>query len=267
LDTALSSTTTPTVVRAQIAAYAAVRATSEALAQWRRQPPPLAGQPLPASFLKHSEDQTVAAVAAMHQAVVRCGWLGQSFADWGVIAAPGFLGRSGTANTLQRFAQEGAWGVSPHVIPHQSLHAVSGTLSQLLRIHGPNFGISGGPHAAREAFPIAAALLAEENLPGLWLLLTGHEREWIPIENAKSTEPARPPMCEAAALALVPAPSDAHGLFLRIGPDASRTGIRDFTLTALIAALSAAAAPAAWRLPAAGWVELEVVTLGVGSRR
>src|SRR5262249_43183277 len=162
---------------------AAVRAGVEALGQWRRQPPPLTGQPLPASFLKHSENQTVAAVAAMYEAIARRGWLGQPFTDWGVIAAPSFLGRGGTAHTGRRFAQEGAWGVSPHVIPHQSLHAVSGTLSQLLKIHGPNFGISGGPHAFREAFLIAAALLAEENLPGLWLILSGHECEWLPVEN------------------------------------------------------------------------------------
>src|SRR5205807_3785835 len=100
-----------TVFRCPVAACAAVRATAEVLAQWRKQPPPLAGHPLPASFLKHSDEQTVAAVAAVHEAISRQGWSGRSFSDWGVIAAPNFFGRGGTASQIQRFAEEGAWGV------------------------------------------------------------------------------------------------------------------------------------------------------------
>jgi hypothetical protein len=271
LDTALCSLTTPMVVRGQLAAHAVVRAAADALAQWRRQPPPIAGQPLPASFLKHSEDQTVAAVAAMYEAIARRGWLGRSFSDWGVIAAASFMGRGGTAHTLQRFVQEGAWGVSPHVIPHQSLHAASGTLSQILRIHGPNFGVGGGPHACREAFLIAAALLAEGNLPGLWLILTDHEREWVPVPNAKSVEPIDAPLCEAVALALMPVDGAAEatdGPFLRIGTETAAPALGELTLSELIGALAAPAVPrpGRWRFPS-GWVELEVVTLGVGSRR
>jgi hypothetical protein len=265
----LSSPTTPAVIRCHVATAAAVRANSETLAQWRRQPPPIAGQPLPASFLKHSEEQTIAAVAAVHEALSRRGWSGRSFADWGVVAAPNFFGRGGTALTIQRFSQEGAWGVSPHLIPHQSLHAVSGTISQLLKIHGPNFGIGGGPQACHDAFLIAAALLAEGAVPGLWLLFSGYEREWLPVENTKSVEPARPPLCEAAALALVPAADAADGLFLKIGPDATRTGLDEFTLSALAQALMRDGGPAtaAWRMPGAGWCELDVVAQGAGSRR
>jgi len=267
LNTTLDSSTPVPVVCCQVATHAAVRATPELLAQWRRQPPPVTGQPLPASLVKHSEDQTLVAMAALHAAITARGWVGRSFGDWGVLSAANFFGRGGNAHTIQRFAQEGAWGVSPHIIPHQSLHAVSGTISQLLKIHGPNFGVSGAAQACQDAFLIAAALLAEGNVPGLWLLLSGHEREWLPAENGKSAESARPLLCEAVAMALVPAGSE-DGLTLRIGPDPHRVGLADLTLAALVSALDAAGPMRGqWRLPGTGWVELGTVTQGVGSRR
>ena len=249
LDATLSRPSTPAVSRCAVAAHAVVRATPEMFAQWRRQPPPVAGQPLPTSFLKHSDDQTVASLAAVHQAIVRTGWLGRSFSEWGVVAAPSFFGRGGIAQAVQRYAQEGAWGVSPHVIPHQSLHAASGTVSQLLKLHGPNFGINGGPQACNDAFLVAAALLAEAAVPGLWLLLSDYEREWLPIENGKSADPrhaerVQPPMCEAVALALAPAGPD-DDLCSRISPDGTDSGRGDFTLAALMAALTAVDGPIA----------------------
>jgi hypothetical protein len=255
-------------VRCHVAAHATVRANPEQLAQWRREPPHLTGQPLLASLVKHSEDQTVVAVAALHSALSAHGWLGRSFTEWGVIAASNFFGRGGNALTIQRYAQEGAWGVSPHMIPHHSLHALSGTISQLLKVHGPNFGISGAAQACQEAFLIAAALLAEGNVPGLWLVLTGHEREWIPVENGKTVEPARPLVCEAVAMALMPAVRGEDGLMLQVGPDLHRVGLADLTLHAFASALEAAGLTRGqWRLPGTGWVELQSVTQGVGSRQ
>jgi hypothetical protein len=227
----------------------------------------LTGQPLPASLVKHSEDQTLAAVAALYVALTTRGWLGQSFADWGVIAAPNFFGRTGNAHSIERFGQEGPWGVSPHVIPHHSLHAVSGTISQLLKVHGPNFGISGAAQACQDAFLIAAALLAEGGVPGLWLLLSGHERERVPVESGK-TEPGRAVVCEAVAMALVPAAVPGDGLTLRIGAELHRVGLADLTLSALVRALDPAGPSCGqWRLPGTGWVELGAVTQSVGSRR
>jgi hypothetical protein len=276
LNTTSSPRTPPAVFRCRVAARAAVQATDEAIAQWRRQPPPLAGSPLPGSFLKHSEEQTVTAVAAVHTAITQAGWSGRSFSDWGVVAAANFFGRGGTAVTLQRFRQEGAWGVSPHMIPHHSVHAVSGTLSQVLKIYGPNFGIGGGgPGACLEAVPVAAALLAERTVPGLWLLFSGHEREWTPVEDARSVAPPQPPRCEAVALALVPADGDESGLYLSAGTDGRPAGssawadLPAFTLSALVAHLGGRGpvAAAAWRLPESGWFGLDVVAPGTGSRR
>ncbi len=257
-----------TAIRCHVAAHATLRAPAEMIDPLRRQPCSPGPQPLPASLLKHSEDQAVVALTTVLRAIVRAGWEGRSFADWGVVAAANLFGRCGIAQTVQRFVEEGAWCVSPHLIPHQSLHAVSGTLSQALKCYGPNFGIGGGGQSCRDAFLLAATLLADARVPGLWLVLTGHEREYIPIENGQPAAP--PPVCESAALALTRAADADGGLTLRVGPD-DRQGselLPEFRLTDLIEELTQHEQPAAtWRLGTMGWVELETLPGGAGRTR
>src|SRR5262249_6770324 len=140
--------------------------------------------------------------------------------DWGVLAAPRFLGRACLAQALQRFALEGAWGVSPHLIPHRSLHSVSGTVSQALGIHGPNFGVGGGPDSAAEGLLAAAALVAEQRVPGVWLVLTGWDPEPV-LDSPGMPSPNGHPReadssCLAAALALTPPGAAWQGARLQI---------------------------------------------------
>ncbi len=242
-----------TAVACRVAAHATLRASAELIAQLRRQPWTVGPEPLSVAFLKHAEDQTVVALTAVQRALARAGWEGRSFTDWGVVAAPSFLGRIGIAQSVQRYAEEGAWGISPHLIPHQSLHAVSGTLSQALRIHGPNFGSGGGPNAGLDAFLLAATLLTDSRLPGLWLVLTGYEEEYVPSENGRPAPP--PPVCAGAALALTGATGEEEGLCLRVGPDGA--ALPEFHLGALAEALAPGVRPSGrWRLGEAGWVEL-----------
>src|SRR5205823_1882768 len=151
----------------------------------------------------NSDDQTVLALAVICQALASAQRPAAYYEEWGVIAAPNLFGRSGTYQALLNFRADGAWGISPHMIPHHSLHAVSGTISQALRMHGPNFGISGGPNAAAEAFLVAATLLSNNSVPGLWVVMTGHEPEWLPGEVRQ--DKGDDGMCLAAALALEPA--------------------------------------------------------------
>jgi hypothetical protein len=197
-----------------VAASALLRAGPETIAQWRRQPIVVGSEKMPVSFLKHAEDQTVVAMRTVLAVLEQQGWQARSFADWGVIAAPSFFGRVCSARSFQRFQVDGAWGASPHLIPHQSLHGLSGTLSQALKIHGPNFGVSGAPNAGPDAFLIAAAMLADRALPGLWVVLTGHESEPIP-DRATDTQPTS--ICHAVVLALTPASSQLAGSHLSIG--------------------------------------------------
>jgi hypothetical protein len=194
LVTSLSIPVEQKSVRCRVAARTLVRAPADVIAQWRRQPIEFAGEKLSASFLKHAEDQTVAGVHALLQACAQQGWHERTFADWGAIAAPNLFGRNHNARAIEQYRNEGAWGISPHLIPQQSLHALSGSISQVLKLHGPNFGVSGGPNAGPDAMLIAATMLADGALPGLWVILTGHETEWLPQDAA--------PPCLAVAIAL-----------------------------------------------------------------
>jgi hypothetical protein len=258
------SPTHATAVCCRVAAHAALRAPAELIAQLRREPCAAAGIALSPSLLKHAEDQTVVALTAVMRAVSRAGWEGRSFAAWGVVAAPSFFGRASIAYIVQRFVQEGAWGISPHLIPHQSLHAVSGTISQALKCYGPNFGASAGPDASLDALLLAATLLSEGHLPGLWLVLTGYEREHIPAENGQPVNV--PPVCEGVALALTRDEDAAGGLSLTIGPAPFRAdslgadAAPEFRLGALIEELAQhpRRAAAQWRLGEMGHVELEM---------
>jgi hypothetical protein len=204
-----------TTVCCDVQAHGCVQVTAEQLAVLRRQPGPGVGTTLPANFLKHADDQSVAALAAVLQTIEQF-QLGQTrFTDWGVVSAPCFLGRATLVHAWQRMQAEGAWGVSPHFIPHRTQHAVSGTISQALKIHGPNFGAGGGPSSALEALLAAAALLEGSQLPGVWVILSGWEPELIPDEQGNPTTPC---VCKAVALVLRAAQPGWHGLRLRITP-------------------------------------------------
>ncbi len=257
-----------TTVCCDVAGHGQLRMTAEMLPALRQKPGPLPGDPLPPSFLKHADEQTVAGVAAVFQAIDRFGLKGTPFTDWGVLAAPRFLGRASLAVGLHRYKLEGAWGISPHLIPHHSLHSTSGTVSQALKIHGPNFGVGGGPHAADEGFLTAAALLAGDRVPGVWLILTGHDPELVPVppEATPPTGPTSPMPCGAVALALVPARPGSHQLKLHVSAGAADAdeGVAGpewapplFTLEALLDALSGPDPAGAWRLHCGGAVELK----------
>jgi hypothetical protein len=225
-----------------VATHAAVSATPETLPALRQRPRP--------AFFKQSDEQTVVGVAAVYRALdegkidpARC-------RDWGAVGGPRFLGRAAMAATLKRFAAEGAWGISPHVIPHRSLHALSGSVSQALTLHGPNFGAGGGPGAHGEALLTAAALLRGGRLPGLWLVLTRCEPERL----TGPEEP--PPSWHALALALTPDAPDWHGPRLSVTAPAGGPGdTPPLDALALGRALTAGAA-GSWALRCGGRVRV-----------
>jgi hypothetical protein len=195
-----------------LAAYAGVRIPAATLPEYRRQPGP-APVPVPASLLKHADEQTVAALTAVFHAVADHGLSADGFRDWGVLAAPRFVGRPTMAAALERFLAEGAWGVSPHLIPHRSLHAVSGTISQVLKIQGPNFGVGGGPGGEAEALLTAAAMLHCQRLPGVWAVLTCLDPDAAPDATG---QPAAGSDVVGLALALTPPRPGRPGLRLRV---------------------------------------------------
>lgn len=250
-----SAAGTSTVVSCRLAGFAAVSAGAEQLAVLRKKPELPPNTTLPPGFLKHSDDQTVLSLVAVSRAMIALGHPTASYGAWGVVAAPNLFGRAGMFQAYLSFRQEGAWGISPHMIPHQSLHAVSGTLSQVLQIRGPNFGISGGPKAAGEAFLVAATMISENNLPGLWVVLSGHDAECLPRPDGKGSQ--TPAVCQAAALALKPQTESRAGSTLLVsGADAAPAGWPEFALSDFIARLETTPPTGQWTLPGCGWVRL-----------
>jgi hypothetical protein len=210
------------LVTAAVRGVGFVRLDGPQLAESRRRPGPVpAGwKPLPSTLLKASDEQTVAAVCAVLSAIAEQGGASPSeYVGWGVVAASRFLGRSQLVVAVQRFLDEGVWGVSPHLIPHYALHSPAGTLSLALGLKGPNLGVGGGADAAIQGFLTALSWLDEGNLDGVWLVLTGHTPEFVPDPRGMATTDSR---CEALALALVP---DEPGRSrFRIVADAAVTG-------------------------------------------
>jgi hypothetical protein len=247
-----------------------VEAAPEQITALRQSPGPAVGEPTPPAFLKHLDEQTLAGLGAVFHAIHDHGLRDNDFADWAILGAPRFLGRQALAVALQRYRLEGAWGISPHLIPHRSLHSVSGTVSQVLKIQGPNFGVSGGAHAADEALLVAATLLVGDQVPGVWLVLTGYDPEPIPERSGEAPandngRPATIPVCRALALALVAARPGSTALKLHItsGPaNETMNGLASGTLPAfrfeaLLHALHEPSPAGAWHLHCGGQVELK----------
>jgi hypothetical protein len=255
-------------VACDVAAHAWLRVPLDALPELRRRPGPGFESPLPVSTLKQADEQSVAAVAAVAHALHDHGLDAAACRDWAVLAAPHYMGRSAIAAGLQRYQTEGAWGASPHLPPHRSLHSPSGTVSQLFKIHGPNYGVCGGPGCATELLAAAAAVIDARRVPGVWAVLTAFDPDQPP-DRAGALAPGA--HCAALALALTPA-RVGSGAVLRlrvVGPAAavpppdreSAPALDLFTLKGVLDALTQEkdVARAAFILPleAGGRVEIE----------
>ena len=242
----------------EIRAHASVQVPTDQVAPLRRHPGPVPGTTFSPALLRFADEQTVVGVAAVLQAIEAHGLRGTDFTNWGILGSPLFLGRATIVHSILRFRKEGAWGVSPHIIPHRLLHSVSGTLSQVLGVHGPNYGVGGGADGISEAFLTAFTLINTEELPGLWLMLTGHDPE--PALNEQGLV-AAPGVCQAHAFALTKPQADADNLRLRLSPQASprACGISTELVSheALHAALTGPTpAPACWRIDDFGTLSL-----------
>ncbi len=234
--------------------YATARSSSAQIAHLRKNPTLPADVTFPAGFLKNSDEQTVLALATVSQAMISLHQPTASYRDWGVVAAPNLFGRMGIYKGLCDFRREGAWGISPHVAPHLSLHAVSGTISQALGLHGPNFGVGGGPKAAGEAFLSAATLLSENHLPGLWVVMTAHQSECLPIVTDYPTSESA--TFVAAVLVLKPIKDAKSATSLCVSGTNAPGQWAEFALAELIQALQSQEPGGRWALPGGGWVQL-----------
>jgi hypothetical protein len=206
-----------------LGAAAGVQASPAEIAGWRST---LAGSfpgRVSAGVLKQVDDQGIAALQAIKLALAP----NADVAAWGLVAASRAIGRQKIVDSLTKFLEQGAWSMSPHIIPHCSLHSVSGLLSQALGLHGPNIGAGGWACNEGEAIWAGLSMLLGDQLPGVWIVFTGWASEQI--------RPTAENRCLAAALAVVPGASCS----LELGA-ASSTADR-FRLEQLIAAIAAGA--------------------------
>jgi hypothetical protein len=200
-----------------VEAFGVVRVPVEDIAALRKAPGPSVGTKIPLSLLKHADHQTLLALNAVLIAAHAAGWQDRSFAEWGVIAAPRFLGRIIAAGSMYRFTQSGAPGVSPLIIPTLSLHAVAGSLSLALQAHGFNYGVGGGPSHLLEALSAGLAARDDGGVPGVWVVATGFDPEPIPDVSGHSLTPSTG---HGVALALTADPASTARLNLRLVPTA-----------------------------------------------
>src|SRR5580692_3155993 len=119
-------------------------ATQESIAQLRKDPGPRRPATLEHQLLRHADEHTVLALAAMLDGLAKFP-SPIDMSRWGVVAAPRWPGRFGTATAIERLRADGPRGVSPLAIPTLCLHALSGTVSLVFQMRGPNFGVGGGP--------------------------------------------------------------------------------------------------------------------------
>lgn len=182
-----------------IRAWGFAQAELEEFDALRKQLPTWAAPDTPAHFFRYSDEQAILAAWAIDDAIRRSEMQPAQLIDWGILAAPEFLGRHQTASYLDRYLRNGAPRASPNSIVQHSLHSVSGTLSILLASRGPNVGIGGGREAFVEGLLAALTLFDLRTAPGCWLVATAWDPPPLPDTKGHCASPAR---CYAVALAI-----------------------------------------------------------------
>lgn len=191
-----------------IIARGTARLTIPELGAMRKQPPAGFSAKLSPLFLKHSDEQTLAALAALYRAKNDFGLDDEDFGPWAVVSISRYMGRGAFANLSEKYRHEGAWGISVQVVPHRTAHSVSGTISLALGLHGPAIGANGGCDGENTGLLALVSIMqqrtsassAEAVWRGAWLVCSA----WSPeLSVDQKGEPTSDSTCVAAALALV----------------------------------------------------------------
>jgi len=258
---AVSEASPVILAEATVAAFAAVSLPLSEIDPLRANPGPGApGRPQIAKTLRNADEQTVAMMHALLRAVDSRGWAERSFASWGVVGAPRYLGRMMIAGLLTRYFEDAKYSINPHVIPNFCLHSVSGTASVGLELHGPNLGVGGGSRNAGEGLMTGLSILAEGQLPGVWLLLCQSDPEPRPDRFGKPTNEIT---LYAAALALSSDEPAVGALKLLRRPPGSGGG----SVRSLVNFLTGGSGEP-WSCPIEGLGEIELnVAVGAANQR
>lgn len=194
-----------------VRAWAFRRVPIEGVAPLRKAPS--SSHKFPLSLLKNADEQTVVVLAALMEAVEGLGQPLDTYRDWGVLGAPRFIGRDCIGQAIPEYTREGPWSVSPHIIPHRSLHSTSGTITLALGSGGPNHGVGGGPDGETEGLLAALAMLWERPVPGVWLTLS----RVTPVTHCDISL-GRPPDGSAVEALVLALTREGPGVALRMDP-------------------------------------------------
>ena len=202
-ETRLQPTDAPphTTFRCELAAWTVVRLGLLELAELRSQPGTRFPPQVTPQFLKNSDDQTITALAGVHEIIRDMEQQPADFREWGVVSASRYVGRAAFAATLHKYGKDGPWGVSVQVVPHHLLHSVSSTISLSLPCQGPCLGAGGGQQGEADALLTAANLLADPSRLGVWVTWTHWDPELQIDDKGKPTSESH---CIATVLALRP---------------------------------------------------------------
>ena len=162
--------------------WSAQRASHAEISTWRKKSAISAPKPLSTGLLRQMDEQTLLCLRTVTSWLESTPEPPPDFSSWAVLGAPRYLGRCRVAQQVRDFEQGGPSKISPHGIPHCSLHAVSGTLSMALGCHGPNFGIGGGADHLHQALLTVVTLLNRQVVPGVLLAVSAWETEPFPLE-------------------------------------------------------------------------------------
>jgi hypothetical protein len=170
----------------------------------RKEPLTCFPRALSPQLLRHSDEQTIVALVALSEAIHGFAPARLGFGDWAVVSSSRNLGRSAFAGVMNRYRDEGPWGVSVQVIPNCTAHSVAGTISLALVSHGPCIGV--GSHSAGEveALYSIASILRRPKWSGGWIVVSG----WSPEMSLDARgSPVSDSRCFAVALAVTKLPS------------------------------------------------------------
>jgi hypothetical protein len=186
-------------VELSIVAGGTARLTMDELAECRRELLNCLPKPLSPQLLRHSDEQTLTSLMAISEAIRNVNMTETDFHDWAVASSSRNLGRSAFAAVIDKYREQGPWGVSVQVIPHCTAHAVSGTISLALECHGPCIGAGGGADGEIESLYSAACILRRPGWFGAWIVFSGWSPELSIDQAGRATSDS---MCLAAAIAV-----------------------------------------------------------------
>jgi hypothetical protein len=150
---------------------------------------------LSSQFLRHSDGQTVASLVAISEAIRSGNMTNNQFQDWAIVSSSRQLGRSQFAGVINKYQDEGPWGVSVQVIPHCSPHSIASTISLALQSHGPCIGVG----CENDAMFSAACILRRSDWFRAWIVFSA----WSPEPSIDSSGiPLADSTCLAAAIAV-----------------------------------------------------------------